>query len=329
MASEANPMSSNPDQQTRAQLSKAIESALPRPHHHTLLAALGAVFPHAEFQYVLSKGGWNRMGGVLDAAGQCLGHNLEEWVNTELRNCGDDFEQFLTQYLEAGLLVTRQLGRTHYFVAAYGPAPEDFLQLEVEELQELVDRQLIDPMQPPQDRTELVEPINPAKVDAQAVGSSRYRFARLVDMRELLDRERTTRESLSPLLRLVSEWSQSRAAEQGHFCEHWLVANLDRFNSVAAHAFNPSLLSVHERTLKPFQWDLNKTGVELGNQLRDFDRAAGYPGAWYFHAVASKLVPESLAPTLQRDLDNGYRYLADKDLGLLQKLLAQPYQLPL
>jgi hypothetical protein len=65
--------------------------------------------------------------------------------------------------------------------------------------------------------------------------------------------------------------------------------------------------------------------VEMGDQIRNFDRAAGYPGAWYFHIVASKLVPDTIAQSLKRDLDNGYHYLADKDLNLLSKLVANPY----
>lgn len=309
------------DKQARESLIRAIESAPPRPHHHALLAAANDVLANGEFRHVLSKGGWYRVGGVLSAKGDHLGVGLEDWVDSELEKCGDDFEQFLERYSDAGLLVTRYSGRTHYFVAPYGPGPAEFLQLEVEELQELWDRKLIDPVQPPQDRTTLVEPVEPEKVDAHPVSSPRYRFARLVDASELLGGEDT------PMTRFLSDWSQSRATEYGLFCEHWLLANLGRYEPKAGTGFKTSLMSVHARTLTPFQWDSGKAGVALGDQLREFDRAAGYPGAWYFHLVASQYVPGNLPKDLVRDRNNGYAYLAGKDLLLLEKLVAAPYSL--
>ncbi|MBI1422160.1 MAG: hypothetical protein GC149_01755 [Gammaproteobacteria bacterium] len=310
------------DSQTRRQLIQVIESAPPRPHHHALLEAANNVMTHGEFRHVLSKGGWYRVGGVLSPDGNRLGLALEDWVGSELKKCGNDFEKFLAAYTDKELLVTRHAGRIHYFVAPYGPAPEEFLQLEVEELQELWDRKLINPEQPPQDRTTLVEPIDALKVDAHPVGSPRYRFARLLDARELLVRGEET-----PLGRFLTEWSQSRAAENDHFCEHWLLANLERYDPDAATRFDATLMSVHARTLTPFQWDSTKAGVALGNQLREFDRAAGYPAAWYFHLVANKFVPGNLALELQRDRKNGYAYLAGKDLQLLENLASAPYRL--
>jgi len=263
------------------------------------------------------------MGGVLGAGGEHLGHDLEAWVDAELAKCGDDFSEFLARH--SGLLATRHMGRTHYFAAPDGSAPEDFLQLEVEELQEVFDRKLIDPDRPPADRQELVEPIVRAKVDGHAAGSPRYRFVRLVDVRQVLAGQ-SVAQGVSPLARFMSDWSQSRAAERGRFCDHWLIAGLDRYDASVDTPFTAIPMSAHVRTLKPFQWDETKGGTDMGDQIRDFDRAAGYPGAWYFHVVAGALVPDTLPGALKRDLDGGYRYLADKELGLLERLVAEPYR---
>lgn len=306
---------------------RAIETTPPRPHHSALLAASAKALPDCAFNHVLSKGGWHRAGGMRGADGSQLSNNLEAWVNAELEKCNDDFGQFVQRYAGAGLLVTRHIGRTHYFVASYGPAPEDFLQLEVEELQEVLDRKLIDPEQPPHDRTELVEPATYVKLEAHPVGSPYYRFIRLIDVSEVLAREHAQSGGVSSLARFMSDWSQSRAANRSHFCEHWLIAGLERYSPDASIPFSATPMSVHARTLKPFQWDNTKAGVELGNQIRDFDRAAGYPGAWYFHFITSKFVPDTLAIDLKRDLDSGYQYLADKERGLLEKLVANPYRL--
>lgn len=314
------------DDSTQKRIIQAIDNAVPRPHHSTLLAALGEAVPECTFHYVLTKGGWHCAGGVLTADGEHLSEELETWVNTELAKCDDDFGRFMERFGDAGLFATRHVGRSHYFVAAYGSAPEEFLQLEIEELQEVMDRRLIDPQHPPFDRTELVEPTNNTRLEAHPVGSPRYHFVRMRDVRQVLEQQNKLAGGPSALARFMSDWTQSRAMESGHFCEHWLIAGLEHYQPDSSMPFSIAPVSVHARTLKPFHWDESKAGPDMGNQIRDFDRAAGYPGAWYFHFVASKFVPETLALALKRDLDNGYLYLADKDLDLLKKLVANPYR---
>lgn len=323
--------SSMPDEQTLQRLISAIEAMPPRPHHSGLLAAAAQSFAQSfsdgPFRHVLTKGGWYRMGGVLGPDGGRLGEDLETWVDAELSRHGDDFKQFVNHYVEAGVLVTRHMGRTHYFAAPYGPAPEDFLQLEVEEFQEVLDRQLIDDQCPPIDRQELVEPIAPTRVQAQPVGSSRYHSARLLDIGRVLNAQSPYGAGELPLFRFMSEWSESRAADRSYFCEHWLITGLASGDHEAGTPYSPYPMSVHSRTLRPFQWDTTSVGPALGDQIRDFDRAAGYPGAWYFHLIATRLVPQTLATLLKHDLDSGYHYLAQKDLALLEKLAADPYRL--
>jgi hypothetical protein len=314
------------DDSTQQHIIQAIDHAAPRPHHSALFTALGEAVPECAFRHVLTKAGWHRAGGVLTADGNCLSQELETWVNAELAKCDDDFGRFMERYSDAGLLATRHVGRSHYFVAAYGPSPEEFLQLEIEELQEVMDHELIDPERPPYDRTELVEPTNYKKLEAHPVGSPHYRFVRLSDIRQVLVQQNRLAGGTSALARFMSDWTQSRAMDSGHFCEHWLIAGLEHYQPDSSMPFSIAPVSVHARTLKPFHWDETKSGAEMGNQIRDFDRAAGYPGAWYFHFVASKFVPETLALALKRDLDNGYSYLAEKELGLLKKLVANPYR---
>lgn len=315
-----------PHESTLKDVIQSIDSTPPRPHHGTLLAVLEKSLPECSFQYVMSKSGWHRAGGVLDAEGNHLASDLETWAVAELSKCDEDFEQLLNRNADKGLVATRHMGRSHYFVAAYGSAPEDFLQLEVEELQEVLDRKLFDAEQLPLDYQDLVEPIKQAKVEAHAAGSPHYRFVRLTNIADVLAKQNTQCGGISALGRFMSDWKQSRAADGGHFSEHWLIAGLEHYDLQASTPFTISPMSVHSRTLNPFQWDTSHSGAELSNQIRDFDRAAGYPGAWYFHFVSSKLVPETLMLSLIHDLDKGYQYLADKELVLLKKLVASPYR---
>ena len=131
------------DETTLRNLAEEIEAIPPRPHHSALLEIANRIRPGCTFRYALNRGGWYRPGGLIAADGTRIAESLATWAKAELAACGGDMHELVERHADSGLLVTRHTGRTHYFVAAYGPAPADFLQLEVEELQEVLDRKLI------------------------------------------------------------------------------------------------------------------------------------------------------------------------------------------
>jgi hypothetical protein len=195
-----------PDETTLRNLSDEIEATPPRPHHSALLEIANRIRPGCTFRYALNRGGWYRPGGVIAADGTRIAASLETWAKDELKACGGDMHELAERHTDSGLLVTRHSGRTHYFVAAYGPAPADFLQLEVEELQEVLDRELIAADMPPDDMQELLEPLEPSALDAQAVGAPRYRFRRMIDMRQTIARVMLADGRKAGLPRLLGEW---------------------------------------------------------------------------------------------------------------------------
>ena len=159
---------------------------------------------------------------------------------------------------------------------------------------------------------------------AQAVGAPRYRFRRLTDLRNVLARLQSPVGTLPGLTRFMREWDNSRAVAT-HFCEHWIVAlreHHDRYNNVVLSAVP---VSRHARELKPFHWNEELRGLDVANQLRAFDRAAGYPGAWYFHLVAGGLTPRAMATVVMHDIESGFGYLSDAETVLLQGWLSEPY----
>lgn len=314
-----------PDEVTLRNLAGEIEAVPPRPHHSALLEIANRIRPGCIFHYALNRGGWYRSGGVIAADGRRIADRLEIWAKAELDDCAGDMGELVEQHAGRGLLVTRHSGRTHYFVAAYGPAPADFLQLEVEELQEVLDRELIDPDNPPEDFQELMEPIAPAALEAQPVGASRYRFRRLIDMRQTLARVSLGEGRNAGLPRLLSEWSHSSAAARGHFSDHWIVALREHQDRYRNPVLSASLVSRHARALKPFHWNSELSGVEMGAQLQAFDRAAGYPAAWYFHLIAGTITPPKVAYTVARDLEAGFSYLPDTEIALMRGWVAAPY----
>lgn len=306
-------------------LSTAIAAVAPRPHHSGLLTIANDIRPGCAFKYALSRGGWYRPGGVVAADGRRIADSLEPWARAELKDCSDDMGELMERYAAKDYLVTRHSGQTHYFVAAYGPAPVDFMQLEVEELQEVLDRKLIDPDNPAEELMEFIEPISPIMLDAQTVKAPQYQFRRLIDMRQIVARLASADGRMSALTRMLAEWSHSSAATRGHFSDHWIVAvreHLDRYRNPVLSA---SLTSRHARALKPFHWNVELSGVEMSAQLQAFDRAAGYPSAWYFHLVAGTITPPKVAYAVVRDLEAGFSYLPETEVALIKSWAAAPY----
>jgi len=310
-----------PDESTVQRLIAEIEASTPRPHHASLLAITARLIPECPCRFALTRGGWYRSGGLIRDDGERVADKLEDWVARELAACGDDLGEFMNRH--ADLTATRHNGRTHYFVAAYGAAPAQFLQMEVEEMQEVLDRRLWNFAAPPNDAQELAEPSKPACVPAQAVGAPYYHFRRLTDMLQVTDRPHSSTSSVPALIRFMREWAASRSGT--HFSEHWIVAlreHRDRYNNEVLSA---TPVSRHARELKPFHWDTALRGLDAARQLQAFDRAAGYPGAWYFHLVAGGLTPREMAFAVLQDIEFGYSYLGDVETALLYGWRRNPY----
>ncbi|MGO9446203.1 MAG: hypothetical protein ACLPXB_15715 [Thiobacillaceae bacterium] len=314
-----------PDDSTLQHFIAALETIPPRPHHTALLAAADNLVPRCTFQYAMTRGGWYRLGGVIRPDGTRVAEDLESWLESELEACDGELDGFLARHASDGLLCTQHSGRTHYFVARFGSKASDFIQLEIEELKELLDRALIDPEHLPADLPELTDPLVSLTVEPHAVGRPLYRFRRLTDIRQVVARQPTSVDGAPPLVRFMSEWDQSSAGGRGHFSDHWIVAvreHLDRYHNTVLHA---SPISLHGRKLKSFHWSATARGTDLSRQLLAFDRAAGYPLAWYFHMVAGALAPREVAFGIAHDLDAGFSYLSDRDISLLKNWLDAPY----
>jgi hypothetical protein len=101
-----------------------------------------------------------------------------------------------------------------------------------------------------------------------------------------------------------------------------LREHLDRYRNPVLTA---SLVSRHARVLKPFHWNVELSGVEMGAQLQAFDRAAGYPSAWYFHLVAGTITPPKVAYAVVHDLEAGFSYLPETEAVLIKSWAEAPY----
>ena len=66
----------------------------------TLVKALGAAIPNWKFRHALARGGWYRLGGVVDDKGLRVSDNLESWVEQELDARDGDMGQLIDDYAD-------------------------------------------------------------------------------------------------------------------------------------------------------------------------------------------------------------------------------------
>lgn len=319
----APPAASRPAQPTLDDTLRYLcATVTPLPGHATLLDALRRE-NGPEFAPRLSRGGWFRPGRILDAGGETVSEDALQWLERAWSECGEDGTAFAEEYADSSLVLTLEQGVSHYLVARLGPEPEDYLQLEIEELQEVRSHTLGQHREPTDAVEALLErPAGAAPV--QALGLPRYRLRRLTDIRSFVTRLEQQAGKPAPVLRFLAEWAASSAGQQRHFCDHWVLAlseHLDRYRQVCAGAV-PVAAHAPQWSAAP-----GARGIVLAQQLHDFDRAAGYAFAWYFHLVSAHRVPRSVAPEVFADLQDGMAYLPERDAALVHAWMHEPYGL--
>lgn len=301
-------------------LFKLCAETLPLPGHATLLDGLRKA-GGPEFSPRVSRGGWFRPGRILDAEGNCVAEDALAWLEQAWLEADEDGDSFLERHAEAGYVLTLQQGVSHYLVAPWGKGAAEFLQLEIEELQEVSSHVLGAGGETPLTAEALLD--RPPRAPAPTpLGEPRYLLRRLTDIAQFIGRIQEQAGKPAPILRFLADWQASSAGQQRRFCDHWVLAlteHLDRYHQtrygatpVAAHA--PVWTGIPANR-----------GTVLARELHDFDRAAGYGFAWYFHMVGSRRVPRSIAPVIAADLADGMAYLPERDAALVLAWVREAY----
>lgn len=292
-----------------------------------LAREIAALDGELAFREVLARGGWYRLGGVVDGNGVHLADDLEKWAEAQLADHDDDIGAFYDDYVGQGLRATRLSGRTHYLVAATGAGAADFVQLEIEELQEMVCHPLFDGETPPADLEELVDPraSNSGCQAAQPLGTPFLALRRLTPVSEFLSRMRAQKPEPEPIHRFIDAWERSSAGSATQFSNHWVVAvreHLDRYKQTILHATPVAALN---GAAPKFSAGFGMQGTALHDALTRYDKAAGYPMAWFFHMITLKSVPHAVATAVIDDLQAGFNYLPDRDAAVVKEWLFKPY----
>lgn len=298
--------------------------------HELLLQKLEQIYPELNFGHVLTRGGWHRTGGVLNKQGERVTDRLAEWVETE---SAGDVNEFIDKYLGAGYIVTGFTGKTSYFVASTGEHACDFIQLEVEELQEVTNHELLGGESLPDDIEDISNPMDTKKLPAEPVGEPGYTFRRITSISDFmqamsegirLDESRPDEKAIT-MRRFMDDWDRSSAKEYGAFCYHWVLSLQEYTDAYGEPVMQARPVSTFTGELPKYKINDADRGTRLANLIHDFDHDVGFPMAWYFYMLSHSAVPHQLAEAIHKDLMGAYAYLPAKDLKVVKDWYKQPY----
>ncbi len=287
-----------------------------------LTARINELMPDLRFEPVLTRGNWHRLGGVVDADHRPLSGNIAQWAQQE---SGGDVDELVARYADAGYFATRLAGRTHYLSAVSAEAPEAFVQLEIEELQEVLDRPLIKPDWFPDSLEEFLDPLDCQRLAPEPVSKAYWQFRRITPVARLLSEPQKETQAIINLRRFFSDWAASSAQESEPFCRHWVLALREYLDSDGECRVNAKPFSTYLGKLAPLPAAEGLHGASLANAIHGYDRQVGYPFAWFFNMLASKAENYSLAQAVLRDQMGAYDYLPVRDLKVLREWEKRPY----
>jgi hypothetical protein len=293
----------------------------PEDNHAALVESIQQALSREPFLLSLSRGGWFRNGGVITATGECIGQKLDHWLETEAL----DVSQLWERYQNAGYKITRQNGVTHYFTASTGSEPSDFIQLEVEEIVEVIDRNLLEPGHQPDTLEDILEPEDYPRLYPTEVFKHYYRFRRLTPIHAFIDRMAEDSEYELSIQRWFSDWKHSSAGEKTPFCRQWVLGLREYIDGYGEPRWEAKPISTFGGEIHELDPDDTMRGSKLANAIHSFDRQLDYPMAWYFFMLSRKKVSPRIAEAIHNDMQGTYAYLSPRDLKVLNDWMAAPY----
>ena len=301
----------------------ACGKAKPEPDHGDLLKNIAKVFPGLNFHHTLTRTGWHRIGGLITSDLERVDTNLRRWAETESDH--DMFELY-DKHGASDLLTTRFDGRTHYFATPVGERAPDFIQLEVEELIEIVDRPLFIEDQIPDDIEELLDPprTSASNPDGRELSRPKYVFKAITDIADLVADHVTSEGSDLRYIRFLEEWDRSSAGGAARFCDHFALRLLPFRDRFGERKIEATALPVNEFA-EPDPEAARQSGTALANFLQTYDKAAGFPMAWYFAMLINKKDMVSIAQAVAIDYQRNYRYLPERDVEILNGWINNSY----
>lgn len=287
-----------------------------------LVKALSVALPDWKFRHAMSRGGWYRLGGIVDASGQRVADSLESWAEKAIDERDGEIARLIDDFADQTLYATRLVGQTHYLVASAGENTDDFLQLEIEDLQEMRVHQLF--ANEPGTLEEIVDPRGGAEQPVP-LGLPFYAFRRIQHIGAFLKRMLAQKPEPAPIHRMLGDWSKSSASGTSAYYNHWVIATREHVDRYHQPVFRAQPIATLAGEAPAFDAAPDSSGLALNEALTHFDREAGYPMAWYFHLLTSKAVPHWVAQSVVEDSLAGFAYLPQRDVDVVRGWLHRPY----
>ena len=285
-----------------------------------LLLRLQDVMPDLPVSHALSRGGWHRLGGVVDGDYRRVARHIRTWSEDE---SGGDVEALLDKCADLRGFVTRLEGVTHYLTAPSGAGAADFLQVEIEQVQEVLDRPLWDPDWLPDDLEEFIDPMDYPHLQPEPVAESRLLCRRVLRVPDFMKSPDAGRD----IKRFFADWERSSAGESARLCDHWCLGIREFQDRSGEGHISAKPLAVGTDDLPELPDEAVSRGAGLANLIHGFDRNAGYHFAWFFHMLTRRRVSFGLAEAVHADQMGAFDYLPARDLAVLRDWYAQPYSL--
>ncbi|MCG6863137.1 MAG: hypothetical protein LJE70_17965 [Chromatiaceae bacterium] len=276
-----------------------------------ILAALQAQAPELRLQYAMARTGWHRLGGVVDGHYRPVARHIGEWAEEQ---SGGDMERLMDKCAEIGGFVTRLEGCTHYVTAATGGRAQDYLQIEVEQLQEVIERPLWDPDWMPDDLEDFIDPMGYPHLGPEPVAPPRLLFRRLLRVADFIDSEDASKN----IKRFLDDWDRSSAGESARFCDHWILSIREYQDTYGDSRLSAKPISLANGEVPELPDEAVARGATLANLIHGFDRETGYHFAWYFHMLTRRRVSHRLAEAVHADLMGAFDYLPARDIAVLR-----------
>ncbi|WP_316368763.1 hypothetical protein [Candidatus Thiodiazotropha sp. CDECU1] len=284
--------------------------------------ALQSALEDDDLKSVMTRGGWHRWGGVVDGEYAPVASNLRQWAEDV---SGGDVDELIYSYRDRGYFVTHLAGKSHYFTLPTGDRPEQFVQIEVEELQEVIARPLIDHDWFPESLEEFLDPLDYPQLEPEPVTPPYYRFRRMIEMDKLLDAPAESDRNLNNLRRFFNDWQHSSAGDADQFCRQWVLLLREYQDSYGETRLNARPMAKLHGALPELPDGALLSGAALANAIHGYDREVGYPFAWFFNMLSRKSSNYSVAEAVLKDQMGAYDYLPVRDLKVLRGWEERPY----
>lgn len=307
-------------------LGRICKETIASADENALVERIQQAYPNYPLHLARVGHEWYRLGGVVKPDGSRIANDLNEWAERTFIECGQNFHTLLDYCEEEGFLGTRHKGATLYLVARTGLKAEDFVQIEVDRTQEVADRYLIDPDQPPDDLEELIDPLEPLKLEPMTIGPSRYTYRRKTEVALFMNELSRHRADRHPAQRFMDDWNASSASQQAIFCKYWSVRLNQHKGKHGEQIMNVDVVRNQKRDVPRLESPEAKKGKALAALINRFDSQAGYPFAWFFYMVKGQVSPH-VGESVHRDLMKDYDYLPERDTTVLRRWIAKPYLL--